>query len=755
VNLPAKLHQTSCERRRIRVRGLVQGVGFRPHVYRCAMQLGITGFVSNGPEGVLIEAEGLHLDAFVSRLRDDLPPLARIDSLIEAPLAPTGDSGFRIAPTTSGAAAGAAIPADTAICDDCLTELFDPHNRRYLHPFIACCNCGPRYTMTRRLPYDRAGTAMADFDMCPACATEYSDPSDRRFHAEPVACHDCGPGLSSGVDDIARALAAGDIVAVKGIGGYHLDCAAGNHASVQRLRACKRRDGKPFAIMVLNATCAARYVAVDENVREHLHSPERPVVITRAAPGADALSADLSPGLGTLGVMMPYTAVHYLLFHALLGRPEGTDWLQADNHLALVMTSANISGDPLITDQQEAETRLAGLADRFLHHDRGIPARADDSVLRCTPGGTIIVRRARGFTPHAVKLARSGPRVLALGPHLKSTITLTRGNRAYISPHVGDLDTPAAVAFHADTAQAMRAMLQADPEVLACDLSRDFASTRLAEQLSGELVIPLVRVQHHHAHVAAVLAEHQVEEPALGLALDGHGLGSNGQSWGGELLRVNGPGFERLGHLAPLPLPGGDRAAREPWRMAAGALHRMGRGDEITGRFPNEPLADSLAQLLACGDAGATSAAGRLFDAAAGLLGISHRASFEGEPPMLLERMARRPQLHSGGYRLENGVLDFLPLLAILTDCGDPERGAQLFHGTLVEALVDWVKEAAIATDLHTVALCGGCFLNAHLAGMLPPRLEALGLRVLQAQSMPPNDGAISLGQAWVAQRTH
>ena len=755
MNLPAKLHQTLPERRRIRVRGLVQGVGFRPHVFRCASALGISGFVSNGPEGVLIEAEGSQLDVFLARLQSELPPLARIDSLIETPMKANGSSGFQIAPTQAGAAAGAAIPADTAICRDCLGELFDPDNRRYLHPFIACCNCGPRYTMTRRLPYDRAHTAMDDFGLCPACEAEYIDPFDRRFHAEPVACHECGPRLSADINDIASALTAGKIIAIKGLGGYHLACDAGNHDTVKRLRACKQRDGKPFAVMVLNSASARYHIAVDDNAQEQLESPERPIVIAPSSQGADGLCPALSTGLGTLGVMLPYTAIHYLVFHTLLGKPPGTGWLETGNPLALVMTSANISGDPLITGAEDAEQRLSGIADAFLHHDREIPARADDSVLRCSAAGTTIVRRARGFTPHAVKLAGDGPRVLALGPHLKSTVTMTRGDRAYVSPHVGDLATPAAVAFHAETAQAMRAMLHCDPEIVACDLARDFASTRLAEQLATDLDLPLVRVQHHHAHVAAVLAEHRrVEEPVLGLALDGHGLGADGQSWGGELLRVDGEHFQRLGHLAPLPLPGGDRAAREPWRMAAGALHRMGRGMEIPGRFADEPLSDTLSQWLCGADIPVTTAAGRLFDTAAGLLGISHSAGFEGEPPMRLEGLARRTRTLPRGYHLTAGELDFLPLLENLADCGNPEYGAELFHGTLLDGLTAWVTSAAGRENIGTVVLCGGCFLNAHLAGLLPQRLAAAGLRVLQARAMPPNDGAISLGQAWVAQRT-
>jgi hydrogenase maturation protein HypF len=756
MNRPATINRGALERRRYRVRGLVQGVGFRPHVYRCATRLNVTGFVSNGPEGVLIEAEGERLDDFLQVLQDELPPLARVDSLIESALVPAGDTEFSIAPTESGVAAGAAIPADTALCEDCLAELFDPGNRRYLHPFIACCNCGPRYTMTRCLPYDRASTAMADFELCPDCEFEYTDPADRRFHAEPVACHHCGPRLCGDIDAVGRDLAAGRIVAIKGVGGYHLACDARNRDAVLRLRSSKQRDGKPFAVMVLNRSSAGRYIQAGAETIDLLESRERPVVIALATGGARELSPDLSHGLGSLGVMLPYTAVHYLLFHTLLGSPAGTEWLEESNELALVMTSANISGDPLITRRSEAEDKLATIADSFLHHDREISARADDSVVRTADSGApMIIRRARGYAPHAIKLAGEGPQVLALGPHLKSTVTMTRGNRAYISPHVGDLDTPAAVSFHRETAEAMQNMLQSRPEVIACDLSRDFASTRLAEQLSEDLGLPLVRVQHHHAHVAAVMAEHRIEEPVLGMALDGHGQGTDGQSWGGELLRVQGATFERLGHLAPLPLPGGDRAAREPWRMAAGALHLLGRGEEIAGRFAEEPLATGLSQWLSGGEVGTTSAAGRLFDAVAGLLGVCPRASFEGEPPMLLEGLVNGPLAGTGSYRIDDGVLDFVPLLSRLADCDDPTLGANLFHGTLIEGLADWTQEAASRSGIRVVTLCGGCFLNAQLARELPPRLEAAGLKVLQARAMPPNDGAISLGQAWVAQRTH
>jgi hydrogenase maturation protein HypF len=741
------------QRRRIRVRGLVQGVGFRPHVYRCAGQLGISGSVYNGPEGVVIEAQGCDLDAFTQLLRDRVPPLARIDSLIESPLAPTDDTGFSIIATAAGAANGAAIPADTAICQTCLQELFDPNNRRYLHPFIACCDCGPRFTMTRRLPYDRANTSMSSFSLCTDCEAEYTDPLSRRFHAEPVACHNCGPTLSQSIQPFAEALAAGRIVAIKGLGGYHLACNASDHAAVQRLRSGKLRDGKPFAVMVLNTASAARHVQLDAAGGEALASRERPVVVLPTTGINPALSPALSPGLSTLGLMLPYTAIHYLLFHALLGKPAGQRWLEQANDVALVMTSANISGDPLLTDNTEAEQKLPGIADLILHHDRDIAARTDDSVLRMAPGANMIIRRARGFTPQAISLAVDGPRVLALGAHLKSTVAMTRGELAYTSQHLGDLDSPAAVAFHRQAVDALLDMLQARPQRLACDWNNDFASTRLAEQLSAEFELPLVRVQHHHAHAGAILAEHRHEAAALAIVLDGHGTGSNGESWGGELLLVMGGDFERLGHFAPLALPGGDRAAREPWRMAAGALQQLGRGQEIAQRFSEQPLAPALQQMLATGPAPVTTAAGRLFDTAAGLLGICSRASFEGEPPMLLEGLAHRPRALAQGYNLDSGILDFSTLLAALADCEDAALGANLLHGTLIEALTEWAVQAACSTGVDTVALCGGCFLNAHLARELPKQLQKQGLRPLLASVMPPNDGAISLGQAWVAQR--
>ena len=607
--------------------------------------------------------------------------------------------------------------------------------------------------MSRALPYDRDTTSMADFKLCPDCELEYADPDSRRFHAEPVACHACGPRLSMPVSDVCSALGAGKIVAIKGIGGYHLACDARNAPAVERLRDRKQRDGKPFAVMVLNAASAARLVKLGARGSDIIQGRERPVVILPAHGDALGLGAAVSRGLGTLGLMLPYSGLHYLLFHRLLGCPPGVDWLQQPNDLALVMTSANLSGDPLINDSAEAEHRLASIADIILHHDREIAIRADDSVVRLSDDNPVLVRRARGYAPRAIALASAGPSVLGLGAHLKSSIAMTRGDQAYLSAHVGDLNTPAAVAFHARTVDELLAMLQSTPQRLACDLNPDYASSRLAQALSEQWQLPLLRVQHHHAHGAAVLAEHQFEDDALALVLDGHGQGINGEAWGGELLRLQGASYERLGHFASLPLPGGDRAAREPWRVAAGVLQQLGRGDEIAERFAGQALAPAIAGLLAAGELGTTTSAGRLFDAAAALLGVCHLARYEGEPPMLLEGLVRQPRALPNGYSICRGVLEFSGLLGALADCESPALGADYFHGTLLEALEEWILDAAERSGLSTVALAGGCFLNAWLANSLPRRLEQHGLSVLTPRSLPPNDGAICLGQAWVARR--
>ncbi|MEM0953719.1 MAG: carbamoyltransferase HypF [Pseudomonadota bacterium] len=745
--------QDAVERRRLHVRGLVQGVGFRPFVFRLAREFSLSGFVRNGPDGVIIEAQGCALDAFIRALQQSLPPLARIDSLTQSNIAPTAAGDFSIDASEHGSAASAAIPADSAICESCLTELFDPSDRRYLHPFIACTDCGPRYTMTRQLPYDRDHTSMADFPLCERCNAEYSNPDNRRFHAEPVCCHDCGPSLSVSHEHIAAQLKAGRIVAIKGIGGFHLACDASNEEAVARLRRSKRRDGKPFAIMVLNVASAQLFTQCNDAAKQTIESAARPVVVLPRRDHGKSLPETLSPGINSLGVMMPYTPLHYLLFHSLLGKPTGAEWRKNAHSLALVMTSANLSGDPLLTDNAEAETALADIADLVVTHDRDITARTDDSVLRLCGDQAVTVRRARGYAPNAIALSHAGATVLATGAHLKNSLALTRGAQAWLSPHVGDLASPDTIAFHAQCCEQLLDTFSPNLDAIACDWHRDYASTRLAEALAQRFSVPLIRVQHHHAHLAAVLAVHHHEGPALGIALDGHGLGENSESWGGELLKLEGSAFQRLGHFAPLLAPGGDRAAREPWRLAAGALHGMGLSDTITSRFRQETLAAPLAALLQQEHCPTTTAAGRLFDCAAGLLGISHHAAFEGEPPMRLESLVTAPESLPGAFQLRNGVLDFTALLAALADCRDPVQGANWFHGTLLDALTAWAIDAADAHGINTIALAGGCFLNHCLAVTLPRRLIAAGLEPLTAVDIPPNDGSISLGQAWVARQ--
>jgi hydrogenase maturation protein HypF len=734
---------------RLRVRGLVQGVGFRPHVWRLASRHALTGFVLNDQDGVLIEAQAPHeaaIAGFIAALTAEAPSLARIDAVEPewcAPLA--GETAFAIRDSEQRGPARTAITADVAICPDCLAELFDPADRRYLYPFITCTHCGPRFTVTRSLPYDRATTSLAPFPLCTACAAEYTDPADRRFHAETTCCPACGPHLAMPRAEIGARLHAGEIVALKGLGGFHLVCDARRDDVVGRLRARKRRDGKPFAVMVTNLATARRFAALDEPSARLLEHRARPIVV---APLDDALrlAPGVSNGLPTVGLFLPYTPLHWLVLWELLGRPAGRDWMTGANAVALVATSANLSGEPIVIDG--SDERLGDVADAVADHDRAIVSRADDSVLRVVDGAPAFLRRARGFTPEPIRLARELPCVAALGAELKATATIIRGREAFVSQHVGDLDTASAVAFLEETYAHMRAILAVEPAAIACDLHPDFATTRLAERLGP----PVIPVQHHHAHVAALAAEHHVEGPLLGLSLDGFGLGTDGGAWGGELLRMDGIHFTRIGHLAPLPAPGGDRAAREPWRMAAAALHALGRADEIETRFADQPLARSVRDLLARGIAcEPTSSAGRLFDAAAGLLGLSRRQAFEGEAAMRLEGLASAPTVLAEGWRIDVGVIDFLPLLARLADGIAPVDGAALLHGTLIAGLVDWAAAAARAHHLDHMALSGGCFLNKVLSEGVAAGVRRHGLTPLIARAVPPNDGGLSLGQAFVA----
>lgn len=759
---------------KIRVSGQVQGVGFRPFVYRLAHELDLAGWVRNDSGGVEISVAGERQRVLnlIARLQSEPPKLARVEQVTYQLTPPVSDlTDFSILASRSGVMQTSVAP-DMAICPDCLAELFNPADRRYRHAFINCIHCGPRYTLTRRMPYDRANTSMDQFTQCPACQREYDDPATRRFHAQPNACPACGPTLqlydadfqpvetADPLNATADLLRTGHIVAIKGVGGFHLVCMANNQAAINRLRALKQRDEKPFAVMVLNTRTAQRYAMVSADETFLLETGERPIVLLGKRPGCDEALPCVAPDLSHIGLLLPYTPLHYLLFHDLLGRPGGTDWRDQSSNIALVMTSANAGGEPLVINDDEA--RASRLADGYLTHDREILHRCDDSVMRVVPqlSKFQFIRRARGYTPRRILLPFAGRSVLALGGGLKNTICVTRGNEAFVSQHIGDLDHAGARAMLDETVAHLCDIFAIVPQCVAHDLHPDCYTRQYAEGFAAARGLPVVPVQHHHAHINAICAEHGVSQPVLGLALDGAGWGADGTSWGGELLRVSGAHLERLGHLAAVALPGGDRAAREPWRMASAALFKMKREEEIVQRFSNQPAAATVAAMLCKGlNCPQSTSMGRLFDTAAGLLGVSQIQHYEGQAAMHLEALAVRHgevEPLDGGYRQAvNGVLDFYPLICRLTDCNDAAFGAALFHATVARGLIAWVSDAAQKTGIDSVALGGGCFLNALLADALTSGLSKQGLQVLTAQLLPPNDGGISLGQAWVAINQH
>jgi len=732
-------------RLRLHVRGAVQGVGFRPYVYGLATRYRLGGFVANDPQGVVIEVEGERAADFVAALPIEKPPLARIDQILVQEIGAiainaSSNNEFNIRVSEQGRVS-TRIVADAATCRQCLDELFDPDSRFHFYPFVNCTHCGPRYTIAERLPYDRSTTAMKHFAMCAACAAEYVDPRSRRFHAEAIACPRCGPRLSHGIKDIAAAIAIGKIVAIKGLGGYQLLCNARDGDAVERLRKRKQRDQKPFAVMVASADSVGSFAEVDAAELALLQSAARPIVLLKSR---EQLASAIAPGLSRIGVMLPVAPLHHLVLHALCaGHPQadGADWV-------IVATSANPGGEPLVIDNVEADLRLSDIADLIVTHDRDIVTRADDSVVSVVAGQPQFIRRARGYIPEPIRLARAVPSVLAVGAMLKSTVTVTRGVEAFVSQHIGDLDTAEGVRFFEETIRHLTSTLDVEPVMVAHDLHPNMASTRFAE-MSG---CKLLAVQHHHAHAAAVMAEYGLEGPTLALVLDGYGYGSDGGNWGGELLLCEGARFRRIGHLAPLKMPGGDRAAREPWRMAAAMLHALQRASEIPQRFAAQPRAAQLVALLDRSDVPTTTSAGRLFDAAAGLLGVVAVQSYEGEAAMKLEAQVRRPTTLARGWTIDAGVLSLRPLFErMMADMIDPTEGAELFHGTFAAACVDWVARAAEATGITSIALSGGCFLNAILAEEIQRGCIAAGLNPLLPRQVPPNDGGLSLGQAWIA----
>lgn len=756
--------------RLLRICGLVQGVGFRPYVWRLATELGLRGWVRNDGAGVSAAVDGEKVAEFIRRLPLELPRLARLDGIESEPFAVL-DAGFAILDSVAGAVA-TAIGPDAAICPDCITDICDPANRRWRYAFTTCTHCGPRYTVSRKVPYDRAQTSLASFPLCPKCAVEYTAAVDRRFHAETTCCPACGPQLSlldtvgqpvSGdpIGATLRLLRAGKIVAIKGLGGFQLACDAHNAEAIAELRLCKQREEKPLAVMALNAASLAEFARIGAAELALLESAAAPIVL--CPKGAVELPG-IAPGLAWLGAMLPATPLHFLLWHEAAVQPAGTAWLKSPSDLLLVMTSANPHGEPLAIGNQEALQRLGGIADAYLLHGRDIVIRCDDSVLRAGPA---FIRRARGYVPAPIPLAKGGPTVLALGGYLKNTVCIMKGKEAFLSQHIGGLDNAAAIGFLEETVAHLLTILDVKPDLIAHDLHPDYPSTHLALHLAAELAVPALAVGHHQAHIAAICAEHGVNEPVLGLALDGVGLGPDGGLWGGELLRLDGAQCERLGHLSPLKLPGRDRAAREPWRMALSALHAAGLGYRVGGwlkqRYPQReagPLLTMLERNLHCPP---TSSLGRWFDAAAGLLGVREISRFEGQAAMELESLAAAygpVEPLKEGYVLRNGGLDLLPLVPALLVCHDPAEGAALFHATVVAGLAEWVIAATTeTTDGPTVdgqnetkiVVGGGCAMNAVLMMALRQHLERAGLTLLEAHQAPPNDGGLALGQAWVA----
>ena len=763
------------QRKRLRIAGQVQGVGFRPFVYRLATDLGLAGHVANDARGVTVELEG-HPDAlarFVRRLLAELPPLGEVEQIDAQDLPPAREPGFRILPSRTSELADAQVTVDTATCADCLREMNDPADPRYRYPFINCTNCGPRYTIIRRIPYDRPNTTMADFAMCPLCAGQYRDPADRRFHAQPVACPRCGPtawlvdveGRQIDCDDpiaeAARRLRRGAIVAVKGLGGYHLACRADDDHAVGRLRRRKRRDAKPFALMAGNLAQLRSLCQVNEEAAQLLTGPIRPILLLPRRPGA-AVARGVADGLDTLGVMLPYTPLHHLLF--------------AHRPAPLVMTSGNHSDEPLVKDNDEAIATLGGMADALLVHNRPIARRLDDSVVQLHHDGTpAVLRRARGYAPRPVHLPGPAaeppddPAVLAVGAELKNAVCFFRGGRAMLGEHVGDLKDGRTYRHFIRTIDHLEALFEFQPDLLAADahpqyLSTSYAVRRHLGQLPGRPVLPLVRVQHHHAHIVACLAEHGRTGPAIGLACDGVGYGEDGSVWGCEVLLADAASYERLGHLRTVPLVGGDAAAEETFRPAVAALWDA-FGAEAAREWASRLLSaqreqiDAALEMIAAGvNCPACSSLGRWFDAVAALCGLAAANRYEGEAPMRLEAAAAAGVAAAYPYQVSGDdrfVIDLRPMVEAMV--ADLAAGADVpcvsacFHNTVSAFLADSARRAGAATGLKVVALSGGCFANRYLTMRLCEALEADGFEVLRHRVIPCNDGGVALGQAVVA----
>ncbi|MCM2577679.1 carbamoyltransferase HypF [Streptomyces meridianus] len=772
------------QRRRVTVHGVVQGVGFRPFVHHLASELGLAGHVTNTGEGVVAEVEGPAeaVTAFCERIAADAPPLAAVESVRHEPVPTTGSTGFGILASRSGGPSRTLVSPDTATCDDCLAEMSDPADRRYRHPFITCTNCGPRFTIVTGLPYDRANTTMVRFPMCERCASEYTDPADRRFHAQPVACHDCGPRLrlllragdepgntvtrSRPLAEARRLLAEGAILAVKGLGGYHLACDAGNADSVRRLRRRKARGDKPFALMARRLADAEAIARIGPLERDLLTGTRRPVVLLRARTvaerpaGAPTVADSVAPGSADLGVMLPYTPLH----HLLMGLPD-----DPPGPRLLVLTSGNLGGEPIVTDDDEALERLARLTDGWLTHDRPIHVPCDDSVVRVLDGEELPVRRSRGYAPFPVTLPVPVVPALAVGGDLKNTFCLGEGRRAWLSAHIGDMDDLATLTAFDRAEGQLEEITGVTPTVLAADRHPGYRSGQWARRHAGAREVR--RVQHHHAHIASAMAEHGLDgsRRVIGVAFDGTGYGDDGTVWGGEFLLADYRGFDRFAHLAPVPLPGGDAAVQRPYRMALAHLYaaRLPWTDDLpcVAACPDaerRPLARQVERGLHCVP---TSSMGRLFDAVASLAGVCHHAGYEAQAAMELEAAATgcpEPPDPAYAFGLSPGpdgplIADPAPVLAAVV--ADLRRGtgqdviAARFHHAVTQLVRHVCAAARERHGLDTVALSGGVFANVLLSGACARDLREDGFTVLRHRFVPPGDGGLALGQLIVTAR--
>lgn len=765
-------------RRRVVVRGVVQGVGFRPYVYGLATELALVGHVTNTPEGVVAEVEGSAsaVARFCDRLAVQAPPLARVESVHHLELPAAGGEAFTILASRTGGPARTLVSPDTATCADCLAELADPDDRRHRHPFVNCTHCGPRFTIVTDVPYDRANTTMAGFPMCPDCAREYGDPADRRFHAQPVACPACGPrlrlivpgaGSAAGEDPVTEAralLARGAILAVKGLGGYHLACDATDDTAVRLLRHRKARGDKPFALMARSAGEIEHLVRLGPEERSLLEGAVRPVVLLRRRPdpsypaGAARPAEAVAPGSPDLGVMLPYTPVHHLLL-GLPGDPVGPR--------LLVMTSGNLSGEPIVTDDAEALERLAHLADAWLTHDRPIHVPCDDSVVRVCDGEPLLIRRSRGYAPLPVALPLPVRPALAVGGDLKNAFCLGEGRQAWLSAHIGDMDDLETQGAYERAVQQLESITGVRPKSLASDRHPGYRSAGWADRNAAGRTV--VRVQHHHAHIAAAMAEHGLDgtRPVIGVAFDGTGHGDDGAVWGGEFLLADYDGFTRFGHLAYVPLPGGDTAVRRPYRMALAQLRAAGiaRSADLacTAACPPDELRLLERQLERDLNCVPTSSMGRLFDAVSSLAGVCHLAGYEAQAAVELEAAAlRAPAGDTAAYpfELRGGDpvrADPAPLVAaIVADLRagvEPELVAARFHRAVTALVRRMCLRARERHGLDTVALTGGVFANTLLSSACSAGLREDGFTVLRHRLVPPNDGGLALGQLMVAAR--